>query len=140
MHEPTEILIKFLRLNTGEDIVSEVQRKDINTYSLINPLKIIYGVNQQTGYVSISLVQWVFPKITEKLIFDISTSNIQIESNASISMVQYYYNTLRNYEKNSYKNDDDEDEEEDYEDDLNEEDLEITKEMIESALKNKRLH
>lgn len=140
MQEPAEIKIKFLRLNSGEDIISEILNKDDKTYVLINPLKIIYGINQKTGYVSISLVQWIFPKITENLEFDISISNILIESNASISMTQYYYDTLSNYEKKYYQREeeDEDDEDEDYE--ITDEDLEETKEMIESALKNKRLH
>ena len=44
--------IKFIRLVTGEDVVSEVQESE-NGLCLVNPLKIIYGVNQKTGYISI---------------------------------------------------------------------------------------
>ena len=50
MHQPIEIELKFLRLNSGEDIISEVQNLDEKTIKIVNPLKIVYLLNEKRKY------------------------------------------------------------------------------------------
>lgn len=135
--------IKFIRLVTGEDVVSEVQESE-NGLCLINPLKIIYGVNQKTGYISISLSQWIFTKITDNSTYNISSNNILIISDASENMIGYYGNTLFSFNSSMKETGSDYDDEYDEDEDLDEitdDDLDKIKDMIDSTLsKNKRLH
>lgn len=107
----SDVIVKFIRLNTGEDIISEIQSIDDNTIRLIYPMKIIYSMNQALGLISVSLVQWVFPKISELENFDMNTSNILLSSIASVGITEYYYSiTKQTADKDEMMTDEDEDE------------------------------
>jgi hypothetical protein len=93
MHQPVQINnLKFIRLVTGEDIVSEVSESQ-DTVQLVNPLKIVYSINEVTGMMSISLMQWVFTRITKEQRFEIPKINILMMSEPSQHMVEYYIKT-----------------------------------------------
>lgn len=147
MEQPVETVIKFLRLNSGEDIICEIQKVSDETFQIHNPLKVVYALNENTGMVSVSLIQWVFPKISEVEQFELDKHNIVISSLASIDMTQYYYKSLDKIKKTSnvskqYRNlSRDDDYEEDEFEDIDDEALDYVKEMMEEVIKkNKRLH
>ena len=50
--------IRFIRLNNGEDIVAEVLDVSNGKIVINNPLKILYTPSLNTGYLSISLMQY----------------------------------------------------------------------------------
>ena len=148
MNEPTEIIVKFLRLNSGEDIVCETQTITEKTIKVIKPLKIVYTLSEHTGMLSVSLLQWVFPKISETESFDLDLHNIVVSSDASVDMTAYYYRSLDKIEKTisvskKYKQ---AMIEENYEDEFIDEDigddaLDYVKEMMEEVIKkSRRLH
>lgn len=146
MEQPLETTIKFLRLNSGEDIVCEVQQVSDVTLQIHNPLKVVYALNENTGMVSVSLIQWVFPKISEIEQFELDKHNIVISSVASIDMTHYYYKSLDKIKKTTsvskqYKSLVRDDYEEDEFEDIDDEALDYVKEMMEEVIKkNKRLH
>jgi hypothetical protein len=145
MEQPPEIYVKFFRLNTGEDIVCESHDINSTDVMVINPLKIVYSLNEMTGMLNVSLIQWVFPKISEKESFSMGINNIVISSMASLDMTSYYYksldkiNAIQN-EKNFKRVERDEydDDEGDYEDDVSDEVPDFIKEKLEEVLKNKK--
>lgn len=54
--------IKYLRLITGEDLVSEVEEQG-NKVVLINPLRLVYMANPlDPARISISMTYWIFPR------------------------------------------------------------------------------
>ena len=140
MHQPVEIELKFLRLNSGEDIISEVQQLDDKTYRIINPLKIMYYYNENVGVMSMSLVPWIFNRICETDHYDMEKHNILVSSNISLTMTKSYYGILNKIKNNMYVTEQDDDEEYDEDDEEYDEDtIKETKEMLSEVLK-KRLH
>jgi hypothetical protein len=137
MHQPVEIELKFLRLNSGEDIVTELQMIDEKTYRIINPLKIMYYYNENVGVMSMSLVPWIFNRITAGEHFDMEKHNVVVSSNLSMTMTKSYYGILNKIKNNMYVQETDDDEEED--EDYDEETIEETKEMLNEVIK-KRYH
>ena len=150
MHQPTETptKIRFVRMNTGEDLVTElafVKEGEVGSYYVfMNPLKIIYSVNQKPGYLSVSLMQWVFPKICDKQEFVIYPSDVMTIAPPSDNMLAYYYTSLERL--NEVKINYDEEDSELYEDeipseDISESDLDYVNRLIDEIKNNKkRLH
>jgi hypothetical protein len=140
MHQPVELQVKFLRLNTGEDIIAELYQQDNGEYKILNPLKILYTMNEKTGMLAISLMHWIFPKISETIEYDLKQESIVLTSNASIQMTEYYYSMLTKTKAKQEYEDSDYDEYED-EEDIADEDLEYVKDKLDNIRKNnKRLH
>ena len=55
--------IKFVRLNNGDDIISEVmETEDENgiAYTLFRPLKVVYIPAEREGYAAVAFTPWVF--------------------------------------------------------------------------------
>lgn len=94
--------VDFFRLVTGEDIVSEYEEAD-GIYILINPCKVVYLSSQKPGYLSISLMQWVFSKLCSEQVFDIPKNQVLFKSPVSESMVDHYYHSVQYFEKNELK-------------------------------------
>jgi hypothetical protein len=91
--------IKFVRLSSGEDLVtefSEYEDNEVNYYTLHNPMKILYTTNM-SGYMSITLMQWVFNRICDKQVFEINPSEVQIIADPSDSMKKYYMESVDHY-------------------------------------------
>ena len=69
--------VKFVRLVTGEDIISEVMEVDDASGKhviLYNPLKIMYMSSpMNSDKVGISLLEWVFSRISDKQEFRIES-------------------------------------------------------------------
>jgi hypothetical protein len=150
MHQPTDIptKVKFVRLNTGEDLVTEIafikEGEAGNYYVFMNPLKIIYSLNQKPGYLSVSLMQWIFPKICDKQEFVIYPNDVMTIAPPSDNMLTYYYASLErmNEVQFHYGEDDGEyDEDEIPSEDISEEDLNYVNKLIDEIKNNKkRLH
>lgn len=106
MHQSVEPLydIKFVRLSTGEDLITEVieMKKDEDMYYVFrNPLKILYlsSGRSSSGSLSISLMQWVFYRISEDQNFMIYPTDVVTMGNPSSSMLEYYLNSVEHFEE-----------------------------------------
>lgn len=87
----TEVL--FLRLKTGEDLITEAQETD-QTYILLNPCKVLYLKSPKSGYLSISLMQWIFTKICSEQVFEIDKREVLVKTVAEDSLVKHYWNSV----------------------------------------------
>lgn len=94
--------VEFIRLVTGEDIVSECEIHE-DFYRLYNPCKVVYLSSQKQGYLSISLMQWVFSKISDEQIFDLPKNQILIKSKPSDSMIEHYFSSVEHFIDSSKK-------------------------------------
>lgn len=97
--DPTnESSIRFIRMNSGEDLVTEmlyVKTEESDEYYIfINPLKIVYSISEKPGFVSISLLQWVLPEICDKQQFTVYPNDITTMSQVTEEMENYYWETL----------------------------------------------
>lgn len=97
-----EQTVEFFRLVTGEDIVSEYEVQE-DHYVLINPCKIVYLTSSKPGFLSISLMQWVFSKLCEEQIFDLPKNQVLIKSSVSESMIDHYFNSVEHFNKAELK-------------------------------------
>lgn len=98
--------VQFIRLTTGEDLISEVteiQKDDFTYYVLNNPMKVVYMTGRKPGILSISLMQWVFWRITDDQEFYLSPKDILTICNTSSSMEEYYWSSVEHVE--SFKED-----------------------------------
>lgn len=101
MHQPTENNIKFFRLVTGEDIISEAVESvidDKTTYTLFNPLKIVY-VMGKPGFISISLMEWVFSRVVDMQEFELKPESILVTSQPGENLITYYHDCIEHFEE-----------------------------------------
>lgn len=98
MHQSAEN-IKFIRLVTGEDIITEI-KSDENNYTLVKPLKIVYALGEKPGVISIGLVQWVFPDVVASQEMPIKDRDIITMSDPSLDMLKSYRSSIKRLEKN----------------------------------------
>ena len=148
MEEGLNPRIKFIRMNTGEDVIAEIvkhKEDDEDLYVLINPLKILYTMNQSSGGVAIALMQWIFPRICDKQEFPVYSSDIITMCDPSEQMETYYWKTLNKFDDMGFDlattnkrmmDQYDEDDEDNYE--PTEEDLEEINEMLNEIRNGKR--
>lgn len=97
MEEDYNPIVKFLRLKTGDDIISEVIETGENDkvyYLLINPVKVFYMPTTKPGYMQVAFTPWVFSKVCDVQEFTISADDVLLFSNASESMNDYYWNHM----------------------------------------------
>ena len=90
-------IAKFLRLTNGDDIIAEtIEMEDDKGifYMLHNPLKVVYMQLQNPGYLSVSFIPWVFPRICDNQEFTIHASDVLLMSNVSEKMNEYYWDNL----------------------------------------------
>lgn len=123
--------VKFMRLTTGEDIVAEVTEVANGKVVLSYPLKIIYTPSLNTGYLSISLMQWVFTKISINQTFDIGLENVLLMTDAEKTLVEHYEDSIFNFFLKSEQQEEDEEPEMD-------EGLEMLNNLIDQIKGNKR--
>jgi hypothetical protein len=90
----TEVL--FLRLKNGEDLITEVQELD-KTYILMNPCKILYLKGSKTGYLSISLMQWVFARICSDQTFEIEKNEVLFKTIPEDTLTEHYWNSVDHF-------------------------------------------
>ena len=100
MNQSIENQVKFIRLLTGEDIVTEIKRDEkTDEYILIRPLKIIYVFGDKPGIISIGLVQWIFPEIVESQEISVKANDILAMTTPSIQLEANYWESLDSLEK-----------------------------------------
>jgi len=149
MHQPIDDgpTIKFIRMNTGEDIIAQIVKPDQDDeeyYVLINPLKILYTMSETQG-ISIALMQWIFPRICDSQEFPVYSNDIITMCSPSKQMQTYYWNVLNKFDDMGLvlapTNRKYQEEEEEYEyDDIEptEEELEYINKMLEDVKNGKR--
>jgi hypothetical protein len=103
MHQPISD-IYHLRLNTGEDLISEVifgenEPGKENYVLLLNPMKIICVPTSKKGFISLSLMQWVFSKITSEQKFNVFNRDILTISHPNENLKDYYLETVVYFNK-----------------------------------------
>jgi hypothetical protein len=132
--------VQFVRLITGEDLVSEVTEvttDDFNYYLLRNPMKIVYMTGRKPGMMSLSLIQWVFWKICDDQEFNLSPKDVLMIANTSSSMEEYYWSSLEHI--NEYR--EEIDKEDVYEDESSSSDsLETILEALNNTIDKRKLH
>lgn len=96
--------VQFLRLKSGEDLITEVEETE-TTLLLINPCKILYLKGNKSGFLSISLMQWVFSRITSEQIFEIDKREVLFKTLPDDSMVIHYWNSVEHFTETHAKND-----------------------------------
>lgn len=90
--------VKFLRLNNGEDIIGQIFSDDTGI-TIRNPLKILYlTAPSSPNRLSISLMQWVFSRISSEQTFDLDKKDILMISDANENLVKYYFETVEHFE------------------------------------------
>ncbi len=99
--------IRFIRLTNGEDIVAEVL--DVSNGKIVfnNPLKILYTPSLNTGYLSISLMQWVFTRISKQQKFDMDLVNVLVMTDPEDNLKSHYNESLNTFDKESDEDEDD---------------------------------
>lgn len=95
MHQPVEERpqVKFVRMVTGEDVLTEYEIKN-NSTCFQNPLKVIYGLTPKQDGMIISLAQWVFDTICDKQTFEIKDDAILIVAEPTKEMTDYYWEAI----------------------------------------------
>jgi hypothetical protein len=91
--------VMFVRLTTGEDLVSEVtevrdESGNEHYYILNNPMKVLYLSGGKAGYMSVSLMQWVFHRICREQTFNIFPNDVLTIGYPTDKMVNYYWNCV----------------------------------------------
>ena len=93
--------VEFFRLVTGEDIVSEYELSDDGQfYRLFNPCKVVYLSSSKPGFLSISLMQWIFSKLCGEQTFDIPANQVLVKSVVNESMIDHYFQSVEYFGKN----------------------------------------
>lgn len=90
-------IAKFLRLQNGDDVIAEtVEFEDEHgiMYMLINPLKVVYMQSQHEGYLSVSFMPWVFPRMVDHQEFMLHADDVLLISDVSEKMNIYYWDNL----------------------------------------------
>lgn len=148
MHQPVDIPddplpIKFVRLSTGEDVITELLsvKDDAGEYYIfLNPLKVVYLVGEKPGSLMLSLIEWVFPKICAKQEFTVFPSDIVTVGEPSEQITDYYYEALFKLEKQTKVKMVDKSEMDYKEDmkDITDDELEYLTEIMETLKNSKR--
>ena len=131
--EKDNLIVKFLRLKTGEDVVSElveIGENDKTYYQLINPVKVVYMPTEKPGYVQVAIMPWVFTRVCDIQEFTISANDVLLISDVSPFMYEYYLNTMEGEDK----------EESEPEPEDNSLDLETLKELMDQISSKRKYH
>ena len=101
--QPLENSVRFIRLSTGEDLISETtevkENDSVIYYILHNPMKVAYYTGRQGTSLSISLLQWVFHRICEDQNFVLYSNDVVTMGNPSESMESYYWDTVEHFSR-----------------------------------------
>lgn len=130
--------IRFIRLTNGEDIVAEVLDVANGIIVVNNPLKVLYTPSMNTGYLSISLMQWVFTRISKQQTFDMNLTNVLIMTDAEDALKSHYEESMDKFDK---AKDDDEEDDIDFSTLEGDEGIEMLKNLMDKIKGDKgRLH
>jgi hypothetical protein len=137
--------IQFIRLTNGEDIIAEIIDISYGKVTVSNPLKVVYSTSMKPGYLTMSLMQWVFLRLSKNQTFTMDETNILIQSEPEDALLNHYHSSVgalversnTNFEFANYTDDSDIDLDNDS-DGLNELDgLELLKELLSKSKKDK---
>lgn len=137
--------IQFIRLTNGEDIIADIVDVSYGKVTISNPLKVVYSTSMRPGYLTMSLMQWVFLRLSKNQTFTMDESNILIQSEPDSAFLEHYNSSVQtlvdrsnsNFEFANYTDDSDVDLDNDS-DSLNELDgLELLKELLNKSKKDK---
>ena len=142
MTDTIKLKTLFIRLSTGEDIITQCSM-DETTFTVYYPFKIVYTVSPaHNGALTISLLEWVFPNITEQQEFTLKKEEI-LTTAAPSEILHKYYNKvvdkLKNNERYSvvYPGHTERKTTSSDAENITEEELELIEKMIKDALKPK---
>ena len=138
MNEDTEIQIKILRLNTGEDIIGCCLMDDEHgCVGVENPMKVFIRRSQQVGQTMLYILPWLPLEIVEENYATINYDDIITMVDPKESFVEYYNDAVEQYEAKEHNEKLNNKQEED-----NEDDPEIMQEMLNALRESKknRLH
>ena len=96
--------IQFLRLTNGEDIVAEIVDVAYGKVTISNPLKIVYSTSMRPGYLTMSLMQWVFLRLSKNQTFTMDESNILIQSEPEETLLEHYHSSVATLTKSGKEN------------------------------------
>lgn len=96
--------IQFIRLTNGEDIVAEIVDVSYGKVTISNPLKIVYSTSMRPGYLTMSLMQWVFLRLSKNQTFTMDETNILIQSEPEDTLLDHYYSSVDTLTNTSNKN------------------------------------
>ena len=109
MSDEEQPIVKFVRLNNGDDMISEVMETEDDKgilYTLFRPLKVVYVPAEREGYVAIAFTPWVFSSLCDNHEFFIHAEDVLIVTDASEKMNTYYWNSVdQHYGKEPIKED-----------------------------------
>jgi hypothetical protein len=135
-------------MSTGEDLISKITTDaESGYYSFIHPFKVVYSVRPDKGNaLTVNLVEWVFPNLTDKQEFKIFHDDIITLADPSKVMVEYYHSIVEKLLKDEryhvvYPSS--KPEPETKQEELSESELEMIEQMLEEVIQNKpkkRLH
>ena len=96
--------VRFFRLNNGEDIIAysyHVPKDDVEPshYIVNDPMKIVYMTTSRgtRPFMSISLMQWVFSRISEKQEFRLEDKDVLFAVEPAAGLTDYYYETVEHF-------------------------------------------
>ena len=91
--------VKFIRLKTNDDIITESiehynSDDEVHFYQFINPLRVVYFNNPNTGGMAVGLVNWISSVFAPEQVFNIDKNDILVIADVSNDMINNYYSTL----------------------------------------------
>lgn len=85
--------LRHFRLVTGEDIIAQVLFEDQTEITLGHPMKIVLLPVDKGSY-RISMMEWIFSKVSPFQTFTIKDRDILTTSDPSDDMVEYYWEAM----------------------------------------------
>jgi len=99
--ETSDSPVRVLRLKTGEDVVAEItvsynKKTEKKQYSLTNPLRLIYMMGNNGTSITVGMIEWVFPRVSEMTSFTIREDDVLVVMIPTKSIQKYYFDYLNN--------------------------------------------
>jgi len=93
--------VKFVRLNTGEDIITEVifVRDGEDHYLFVNPLKIVYNLGVKPDSLLVAFSPWIFSSLCAKQEFPIFPSDVITIADPSEDVIDCYWEFIEKMDK-----------------------------------------
>lgn len=96
------VQLKFIRITTGEDIISEYQTVNDGEgeyYNLHNPMKVVYMMNpERPTRLTVSLMNWIFPNLVADQSFILHPNDVVTMGTPAQEITQYYYDLVNGKE------------------------------------------
>jgi len=104
-----ETTIKIFRLNSGEDIIAETERKD-NLFKVVNPIVFMLRNDTRSGNQTVSMTFWLPVSLMEKNQTIIDSKDIIAMMDPSADFAEYYLGAVDNINnsRSSFKSSTDE--------------------------------